>query len=272
MQGYPWSPDTARRQRGFALLIVLWAMVLLSLLFTRLVAAGRSEVEIASNLRRSAQLQAQADGLLQNVIFGLLSGSTRQGSVNGAVRRIRLQGATAAVSVDNLAGRINPNLASPALLEALLHVVGADATTARDVAEAIVDWRSPDAQGRYEAPQYRAAGLSYIPAGSPFQSVAEVGLVLGMTPGLLGRLAPHLSVYNMNTPDPAFADPLTLQALKDAGMGGAEPGGRQPLRIVAVDVAVRTADGAEASRVADVQLNTSGTATGFRILTWQTLR
>lgn len=258
------------RQRGFALLIVLWAMVLLSLLFARLVSAGRGEVEIAFNLRHAAELQAQADGLLENVVFGLLGGSNRQWSADGRVHRVRLKGATAAVSVVNLAGRINPNIASPLLLYALLHAVGADATTARDVAEAIVDWRSPDAQGRYEAPQYLAAGLSYRPAGSPFQSIAELGLVLGMTPNLLERLAPHLSLYNANTPDPRFADSIVRQALKDTGTEGAGPGD-QPLRDVAVNVVIHDADGTEASRVADVELNTSNMATGYKILTWQTL-
>jgi general secretion pathway protein K len=261
----------AMQDRGFALLIVLWSMVLLSLLFSRLVSAGRSEAEIAFNLRRAAQLQAQADGLLNNVIFGLLGGPGGW-AADGRPHPVRLGSGVAAVSVVNLAGRINPNSAPAALLDALLHRAGADATTADTVSEAMVDWRSPDAQGRFEAPQYAAAGLSYAPPGSPFQSIGEIGLVLGMTPALLASLAPDLSLYNTDNPDPRFADTVVMRALKDAGMGAAPSGTARPLRDVAINVVIRGADGAEASRSADVLFKTSAAATGFEILTWQTLR
>jgi general secretion pathway protein K len=259
------------RNRGFALLIVLWSMVLLSLLFSRLVSAGRSEAEIAFNLRRAAQLQAQADGLLYNVIFGLLGGPGGW-TADDSLRRIRLAASVAVVSVVNLGGRINPNSASGALLDALLHRVGADATTADAISEAMVDWRSPAGPGRFEAPQYAAAGLSYSPPGSPFQSIGEIGLVIGMTPALLANLAPHLSLYNGDDPDPRFADPVVMQALRDAGMATAPSGAARPPRDVVINIVIRGADGAEASRSADVLLNTSATATGFEILTWKTVR
>jgi general secretion pathway protein K len=261
----------SERSRGFALLIVLWSMVLLALLFSRLVSAGRSEAEIAFNLRHAAQLQAQADGVLYDVIFGLLGGPGGW-TADGSLRRIRLIGGVASVSVANLAGRVDPNSASAALLDALLHRVGADAPTADAVSKAMVDWRSPDAAGRVEAPHYAAAGLSYAPPGSPFQSIGEIGLVLGMTPALLTRLAPHLSLYIEDDPDPRYADPVVMQALKDAGMGAVSSATPHPPHNVTIDVVIRGSDGAEASRSADVLLNASATAAGFEILTWRTGR
>ena len=253
--------------RGFALLIVLWSMVLLSLLFARLVSAGRSEAEIAFNLRAAAQRQAQADGVLYSVIFSLL-GRANHWPADGAAHRIRLPAAVASISIENLDGRINPNTASPALLNALLSRVGADATTARNASQAIADWRSPDAQGVFEAPQYLGAGLSYTPAGSPFQSIGELGLVLGMTPGLLAKLAPHLSLYNGDNPNPEDADPVVRRALRDTGLVGTFRAWH-PLRVVAIDVVIAGADGTEASRHADVQLQTSSSPIGFQVLTWQ---
>ena len=242
-------------------------MVLLSLLFSRLVLAGRSEAEIASNLRAAAERQAQADGLLYSVIFSLLGpGHWR---ADGGVHRVRLPAAIASVSIENLDGRINPNFASAALLDALLSRVGADATTARNVSQAIVDWRSPDAQGVFEAPQYLSAGLSYTPPGSPFQSIHELGLVLGMTPDLLVKLAPHLSLYNSDNPNLQDADPVIRKALRDIGTV-ATSRAAHPLRIVSITVVIAGADGTEASRGADVQLRTSSSPTGFQILTWKT--
>lgn len=257
-----------RRDQGFALLIVLWAIVLLSLLFTHLVSAGRSEAEIASNLRAAAKLQAQADGLIYSIIFGLLGGPGGPWQANGRMHKIRISSETAAVSIDNLAGRINPNTASPALLEALLHDCGADAVTARKLSQAIVDWRSPNAQGAFEAPRYVAAGLPYSPAESPFQSIGELSLVFGMTPKLLARIAPHLSVYTEDNPDFLYADSTVRAALRDAGMAAVVPHTPKPPRTVSINVAIRAPNGAEASRHADVELNSSQAASGFAILTW----
>jgi general secretion pathway protein K len=257
------------RARGFALLIVLWSMVLLSLLFSHLVSAGRGEAEIAFNLRAAAQRQAQADGLLYSVVFSLLGPSASHWPADRAVHRIRLPAAIATVSITNLDGRINPNTATSALLNALLMRTNTDALTARNVSQAIVDWRSPDAQGVFEAPQYLAAGLPYTPAGSPFQSVGEVGLVLGMSPALLAKLVPHLSLYNTGNPNADDADPIVRGALKDVGMAAASRAS-QPLRAVVIDVVVAGTGGAGASRRADVRLKTSSSASGFQILTWQT--
>ena len=264
------SPRLSRRRnRGFALLIVLWSMVMLSLLFTRLVSAGRGESEIAFNLRAAAQRQAEADGALYSVIFSLLGPPASHWPADGAVHHIRLPAAIESVSIANLDGRINPNLASPALLDALLSRLGTDATTARHVSQAIADWRSPDAQGDFKAPQYLAAGLPYTPAGSPFQSIGELSLVLGMTPGLLARLAPYLSLYNEDNPNPADADPILRKALHDVG-SAVPSGAARPLRAVAIDVVIEGADGTAASRRADVALKTSSSAMGFQVLTWQT--
>jgi general secretion pathway protein K len=258
----------APRSRGFALLIVLWSMVLLSLLLARRVSAGRCEADIAFNLRAAAQRQAQADGVLYAVIFSLLGPPGGHWRADGAVHRLRLPAAIASVSIENLDGRVNPNTASPALLAALLSLVGADATTAQAVSQAITDWRSPDAQGLFEAPQYLAAGLSYTPAGSPFQSIGELGLVLGMTPDLLAKLAPHLSLYNEDNPNPEDADPVVRHALRDVGTV-ATSAAQHAMRGAAIDVVVAGVDGTEASRDADVELKTSSSPTGFKILTWK---
>ena len=52
----------SNRQRGFALLIVLWTVAFLALLGTQIVAAGRSDTQLADNLKQEAVLEAAADG------------------------------------------------------------------------------------------------------------------------------------------------------------------------------------------------------------------
>ena len=54
---------------GFALLIVLWSVVLLALLATGITAAGRSQTQLAGNVRRAAAAEAAADGGIYAAAF-----------------------------------------------------------------------------------------------------------------------------------------------------------------------------------------------------------
>ena len=67
----PWR-GVPRRSGGFALIIVLWACVLLALIVIHLTAAGRTELRIAGNLTANAVAQAAADGAIYQAIFNLL--------------------------------------------------------------------------------------------------------------------------------------------------------------------------------------------------------
>ncbi|WP_158801561.1 MULTISPECIES: general secretion pathway protein GspK [unclassified Acidisoma] len=257
-----------RSQRGFALLIVLWTMVLLSLLFSRIVGQGRSEMEIASNLRNAAALGAEVDGIVYRAIFDLLSPAAAVMPTASITYRLKLPDGLATVEITDLGGRVNPNIASPALMSALLQQVGAQQMDAASVAEAILDWRSPDTQGRFEAPAYQQAGLTYAPAGAPFASIDELGLVLGMTPDLLEKLAPHLSLYNRDNPSFDLADPVVRHALTALGSSEGNQQ-RRPPRDVTIVAAILRKDGTRSERRSDVELHISSVPEGFRILTWE---
>src|SRR5579863_87167 len=59
------------RNRGFALLIVLWTLVLIAFIVGNLTARGRTEIRIASNLASNAAAQAAADGGVYQAIYNL---------------------------------------------------------------------------------------------------------------------------------------------------------------------------------------------------------
>jgi general secretion pathway protein K len=63
---------TTRRQRGFALLIVLWLLVPLSVLFLVLSGTARSDAQLTANLRDAAAMEEAADGAINTAIFALL--------------------------------------------------------------------------------------------------------------------------------------------------------------------------------------------------------
>ena len=270
-----------RREGGFALLIVLWTLGLLSLLISQLAGSGRQAIRLASSLRAQAELQAMADGGLQEAGFHLAAAGNAHWPANGVLHERRQDGTLIRMRVTSEAGRVNPGIASLELLTALVHACGADVPRATAIGSAMVAWRFPSAQGGYGITAYRQAGRAYGPPGQPFESIDELGLVLGMTPELLACLAPHLSLYRDTDPDPNAADPLVMRALTETL--GAPP----PLTDAPVDesvVLVRTEalgpKGLRATRQAILRLDQrqsapvdGGTGTDatvpFRILGWQ---
>ncbi len=240
-----------RRERGFALLIVLWGLVPLSLLFTIMASSARSDVQLAANLRGAAAAEAAADGTIYAAVFDLLGG-----------------GAASGVTVRPLTGQVNPNLAQPALLAAMLVRLGADPRQADNLAAAIVDWRTPGQRASphgAKAAEYRAAGLPYGPPGAPFESLDELRDVLGMPPRLLALLRPHLTLYTEGEPDPATAGPLVRGALRDIGQVGR---GGSPVRVVRI-TATSGAAGIQITRSAVVRLGANAGGRGWRVLNWQ---
>jgi general secretion pathway protein K len=140
--------------------------------------------------------------------------------------------------VDNEAEKINPNVASLALLQALFAAVGVDRAVAARVAASIAEWRVASVTpGRSNEAlvRYVAAGRDYGPTGSPFTSLDELSAVLGMTPELLARLRPHLTIFSDGDPDLATSDPVVAQALAMTGQaaGVVGPGVADLLSITA---------------------------------------
>jgi general secretion pathway protein K len=218
------SARRSRDRRGFALLIVLWTLVLLSLLITHLTATGRSEAHIAQNFAANAQAEALADGVVYEAAFHVINGDW---VADGAPHELQLANGTVTVALLSEAGKINPNVASVDLLASLLRTVGVEQLRATALAEAIADWREPGDQARPEgakAAQYRAAGLDYGPPNSPFESLDELARVLGMTPEIDAAILPHVTLYQFADPDPTVADPVVVQALKQLS----QPTNQQP--------------------------------------------
>jgi len=216
------SPSPA--ERGFALLIVLWSLVLISLLTTQLVASGRTALALATNLRAAAAARATADGAINEALFHLLSTGPDRWLPDGSPHVIPAGNATVSVRITTFAGFINPNLASTNLLASLFEICGANGGQAQQIASAIIAWRSPPATkaaAQALLAAYRQAGLSYAPPGHNFADISELSDVIGMTPALLAAVRPHISLYQSGDPDPALADPLVRRALAMSGQTGA---------------------------------------------------
>jgi general secretion pathway protein K len=263
--------ECQKDERGFALLLVLWSLVLLSLIIGQILSSGRRETQLASNLRQAAVAETVADSAVQDSIYHLLT--SHPGPLPPSLV-LTLPGGIALVHFRNIAGMVNPNMAPSPLLSAMLEECGASGVTVAHLTQALLDWRSPNNDPRALIAAYRSAGLGYAPLGQPFQSAEEIRLVLGMPPNLADCLVPHLSVYgDQEIPVPAFADPVVLDALlrmmRETGealpMAPPDPNGSLGVQITAEGEST----GARFIRQAIVRISSSDPAQPYRILTWR---
>ena len=207
-------------QRGFAVLIVLWTLGLLALLGTHLLAVTRMDALRVRHQLDAAVVEAAADGAVRRAIFALLETSNGRWDADGVSHLMEINGVRVAIRIDDESSKVNPNLASAALLRALLIGVGADFVTAANTSTSIVEWRAAtDVPGQPNAAvsRYRDSGRAYAPSGAPFTHFDELGAVLGMTPELLTRLMPHLTLFTDADADPSSRDPVVSQALSAVG-------------------------------------------------------
>ena len=214
---------TTRAQRGVALIIVLWLTVLLTVIAAGFAYSMRTEALAARNAVALAQMRALADGAISRVAFELMRPRTAAESwaFDGTVHYWQEDGATIAANAVDESGKIDLNTAPDALLRNLFETAaGVDDDTAARLIDAIGDWKDADDVRRpqgAEAPEYQAAGLSYKPANAPFETVAELQRVLGMTPALYAAVADSLTVFSRQpSVNPAYASRATLLALPNA--------------------------------------------------------
>jgi general secretion pathway protein K len=116
------------------------------------------------------------------------------------------------------AARIDLNAAPKELLAGLLIGFGASPLDAGDYADRIVAWRTQTAAQNIdtdpENARYRSMGLSYTPRHAPFAHVAELWLVQGIPPVLMGRMLPFVTVFNgKGAVDVVDAAPQVIAAL-----------------------------------------------------------
>lgn len=215
---------SARNERGFALLVVLWSLVLISLLTAQILASGRTATQLADNVRAGAQAQARADGAINEALLHVLSGGADRWAPDGSLHVLSPPGGPVSVQIRLLDDKINPNLASTALLAGLFQACSATKTQAYQLAYSVIQWRSrPVSQqaGQAALANYKQVGLTVGPPGHPFDNLADLSYVIGMPPTLLAQAMPHMSLYQPGDPDAAHADPVVRQALSLSGQPGA---------------------------------------------------
>jgi general secretion pathway protein K len=192
---------TRERQRGVALILVIWVAVLIAVIAGAFIAERQSETLVVRNSISMARAAAAADAGVQRALLDAFrtDNSPDVWKRDGSPHDWAFDDIPVRVAMRDESAKIDINTASDPLLRGLLLSVGVEEQDATPLLDAILDWRDPDSLKRpngAEEPEYRAAGLTYRPANAPFQAIEELQLVLGMKPEIYRRLAPLITVYS----------------------------------------------------------------------------
>ena len=275
--GAPLSPGS--RQRGIALVLVLWLLVLLTVIAASHARNIRTETRLATNQVEAARAQALAEAGASHAVLELLVRDEQERwQADGTVYQLALDGGTVAVAIRDTSGLIDLNTVDAPLLDKILTALGIDAVERAGLIGATLDWRDKDSlkhDNGAEDDDYRLAGIQWGARDGAFSSVEEYRYVLGMTNTIFEQLAPYLTVHSKHRGVRLeYAPPWLLKVLDDAeGEPAANPPATARNRIAArstykISLWATTERNSTTSLDIVIRLNPAA-AQGYTILSWR---
>lgn len=207
------------RMRGAALPLVLWLVMLMAALIGSFAMTARIEAMQGHAFSRSAAAQETARAGVEYAMLRMSDPDPGTRWIpDGRSYRWRFDGSELEIRIVDESGKVDLNQADAGVLSGLLQGVGIETDQAQRLAAAVIDWRDADdltqAVGGAEDRDYAASGLPYGAKDAPFESVAELRQVLGVSPEIYARIAPYLTIHaGMQRPNPQFAPAAVLTAL-----------------------------------------------------------
>ncbi|HEY8035959.1 MAG TPA: type II secretion system protein GspK [Methylobacter sp.] len=212
------------RSEGFALVLVLWVLSLLTIMAGSFALTMQREASVVTGSRNNAQAMAIAEsGLAVAELMLMNPGQQQRWRTDGSIYQIDYPDFKVRVRLLAETGKIDINSADQTLLQGLMAHAPVEAEQQAKLVNAILDWRDEDDLVHIdgaEKEEYKSAGLSYRPRNKPFQSIEELQLVLGMNEQLFKWLENLVTVYSgQPTVDSTQAAKEVLQVLPGADAG-----------------------------------------------------
>jgi general secretion pathway protein K len=208
------------RERGWALVSVLWALAILSMMAAATEALTVSTARIAHRAYDAARIDADIHAAVVRAVLAIDDPRVNaRWRVDGIPQKFAFDGLTMAIAVQDAAGLIDLNVADQDNIAGLFTSAGLTPDTAQTLAINISDWRTPidsddDPSRKQGTTDKLYANAGYKPRHNPFQTIDELKLVAGMTPALFARVAPALTVYSRDSDvDEETAPLVVLNAL-----------------------------------------------------------
>lgn len=186
-------------QRGVAMIVVLWMIMVMMALAATLLYATRTETSMVDYARRSAESRAVADAAVHYAVLQLYLPTTkdRELKLGGTPLLWEFEGAKVEIRAVGENGLIDINYASRELLKKIFEQVGVKGSAAETLLDVLEDFRDVDHLKRIngaEDEDYARAGLPFGAKDAPFERIEELQQVLGMTPALYQALTRYLTV------------------------------------------------------------------------------
>ncbi len=237
------------RQKGVALLLVLWVLALLSVLLGGLASWVQLESRQALWQRQHTQALFAAEAGMAMAIQGLSDPQQKKRWIaDGRVISLRFDDSQLELSIRSERGKLDLNSAIAGDIARLAQACGAN----KEQAGAMAQWLE----------SHRGDG------SPPLRVIEEVRQLPGMTQALYVRMLPEVTLWSgLDRPDPAFASGLLKRALNlpNQSAVGADPG-----EMLVIDSRAQRSGGFHAELQVTVLLSPSeGSAQPYRVLRWQ---
>lgn len=197
---------TPANPNGFALIGALWLLVILSIVGLEFGLETRDRRLLMTNHVEESQAREAAQACIQQArshLQALLSlnapGSFDPWAEVDSIlaEPVTVGGTTCQLHLEDPGARLQLNIATEDELQRLLGALHVDAGRADRIAQSIMDWRDPDdlrrARGA-EASDYESSGSTARPRNGPFASLSDLEGVKDMSPAILERVQPYLTL------------------------------------------------------------------------------
>lgn len=180
-------PESANRQAGVALVMVLWFVAAMSLLVTGIMGQAKLDIRLSQLYLRQAQAEALGDGAIQMAILDMLEKRReRSPQPSVPVLRDRWGDVEFYTEIRSASGFIEPNYASERMLRLLLErSAELEPEAAALLASRIVRWRTPLEENQRPEPGFRHGR---------FESPEDLLLVEGVTKDVYDKIEPAITV------------------------------------------------------------------------------
>lgn len=187
------------KQRGVALILVLWVLSILTLMASSFTLTMRRETVGLSHTKENMQALAQTkSGLALAQAMLLHEDEKKRWRVDGSIYEIETNDTVTRIRILSETGKIDLNSAPQKLLHHVLQFAPLETQAQLELENAILDWRDEDENTRpfgAEKAEYKAAKLNYAPRNKPFRSFEELQMLKGMTADVLAWMQPLFTIY-----------------------------------------------------------------------------
>ena len=210
-----------RAQKGVALVLVLWVIVLVTVSTGAFALMARMDGLESHSVMWSTKARLAAEAGINLAVMTLRAPDGEESwSADGRSYVIQFEDVLLDIQITDERGKVDINAADAGTLTNLFMGHGLDEDSAILLAAAVEDWRDEDEIERVdgaELPTYRSAGLDMGPGNRPFVIAEELLQVIGMSYALFQNLEEAITVYasGSGAPDPAFGPAEALVALPE---------------------------------------------------------